>query len=123
MFANMRSPAFTLYSLVPFLSLSQSVAANTCSQVGALSAIEIKRSPSLEYLSEQQNYWSTGCSALKPSCILFPESAEEVASIIKILNQNNETFAVKSGGHNPNEGFSSIQSGPLISTKHLNEVR
>jgi hypothetical protein len=80
------------------LSLLGPVAANTCSQVGALNATEVKRSPSLEYLTEQQNYWSTGCSALKPSCIFFPRSADEVATIVRVLNANNETFAVKSGG-------------------------
>lgn len=112
----------THYFLIPFLSLLRPVAADTCSQASTLNATDIKRSPSLEYLTEQQNYWSTGCSALKPSCILYPTSANEVATIVQILNDNNETFAVKSGGHNPNEGFSSIQSGPLISTKELNEV-
>jgi FAD/FMN-containing dehydrogenase len=112
----------TLSFFVSILTLLGPVAANTCSQVGALNDTQVKRSPSIEYLTEQQNYWSTGCSALKPSCILYPTSASEVATIVQILNDNNETFAVKSGGHNPNEGFSSIQSGPLISTKQLNEV-
>jgi FAD/FMN-containing dehydrogenase len=119
----MLSLHFTLSTFIPLLSLINTVGANTCSQFGALNGTDVKRAPSVEYLAEQQNYWSTGCSALKPSCILFPRNAEEVASIVKILNNNNETFAVKSGGHNPNEGFSSIQSGPLISTKNLNEVR
>lgn len=119
----MHSPRFTLSTFVSLLSLFNRVTADTCTEVGALGDFEIKRSPSLEYLSEQRNYWSTGCGALKPSCIFYPKSAEEVASIVKVLNGNNETFAVKSGGHNPNQGFSSIQSGPLISTKELNEVR
>ncbi|KAF2823577.1 FAD-binding domain-containing protein [Ophiobolus disseminans] len=119
----MPSSRSTLSAFVQFLPLLNLVAANTCSQVGALNATEVKRSPSIEYLNEQQNYWSTGCSALKPLCILFPKNVAEVASIVTVLNNNNETFAVKSGGHNPNEGFSSIQSGPLISTKELNEVR
>jgi FAD/FMN-containing dehydrogenase len=39
-----------------------------------------------------------------------------------VLNQNNETFAIKSGGHNPNVYFSSVTGGPLISTRLLNEV-
>lgn len=108
--------------LIPFLSLFQAIAADTCSQVTALNTLNIKRRFELEYTQEQQNYWSTGCGALKPSCILYPKSTEEVADIVEILVQNNETFAVKSGGHNPNAGFSSIQDGPLISTKYLNEV-
>ena len=64
----------------------------------------------------------TACGNLKPSCQLYPKTADEVAAIVRILNANNETFAVKSGGHNPNQGFSSVDGGPLISTKELNEV-
>lgn len=108
--------------LIPFLSLFQTITADTCSQVTALNTLNVKRRFALEYTQEQLNYWSTGCGALKPSCILYPKSTEEVADIVEILYQNNETFAVKSGGHNPNAGFSSIQDGPLISTKYLNEV-
>jgi FAD/FMN-containing dehydrogenase len=111
-----------LYALVPFLALLQPIAADTCSQAKELQASEIIRPLSLEYLAQQANYWSTGCSALKPSCILYPKSAQEVSTIVQILNDNNETFAIKSGGHNPNAGWSSIKGGPLISTKKLNEV-
>lgn len=105
-----------------FSILVNNVLGDTCSQVGTLNAIEVERSPSVEYLSEQNNYWSTGCGALMPSCILFPKSADEVVSIVQVLRSNNETFALKSGGHNPNQGFASIQGGPLVSTKNLNEV-
>lgn len=103
-------------------SLVSFAAGDTCSAVSNQSNINVQRSPSVEYQNEQQNYWSTGCGALKPSCILYPSSAEEVSAIVKVLDANNETFVVKSGGHNPNAGFASIAGGPLISTKYLNEV-
>jgi FAD/FMN-containing dehydrogenase len=105
-----------------FSSFIPSVVGDTCSTVDSLSNIDIRRSLHVEYISEQTNYWSTGCGAMKPSCILYPSSAEEVAAIVRVLNANNETFVVKSGGHNPNKGFASIDGGPLISTKYLNEV-
>ena len=117
----MPSYHFALYASTFFSSLIHSVAATTCSKVGTL-GVNIKRSPSIEYLTEQNNYWSIGCGALRASCILYPSNADEVAVIVQVLHENNETFAVKSGGHNPNEGFASIQGGPLISTKELNEV-
>lgn len=96
--------------------------ADTCATVGNRSAIRIQRSLQLEYLQEQNNYWSTGNGKLKPSCILYPQSTEEVAAIVRILNENEENFAIKSGGHNANKYFASIDGGPLISTKYLNEV-
>lgn len=107
-------------TIVP--SLISSAAADTCATVGNHSAIRIQRSLQLEYIQEQNNYWSTGNGKLKPSCILYPQSAQEVAAIVKILDENDEKFAVKSGGHNANKGFASINGGPLISTKYLNEV-
>jgi hypothetical protein len=113
---------FAVSNLVLLSSLISSAAADTCSSAANLSNVNIQKTPSIEYLNEQTNYWSTGCGALKPACILYPSSAEEVSAIVSILNENNETFAVKSGGHNPNEGFASIAGGPLISTKYLNEV-
>lgn len=111
-----------LYASAAFLYWARSVVASTCSQAGTL-GINTQSSPAVEYNVEETNYWSTGCSALKPSCILFPRTADEVATIVQILHDNNETFAVKSGGHNPNRGFASIQGGPLISTKYLNQGR
>ncbi|TLS24718.1 hypothetical protein PpBr36_08166 [Pyricularia pennisetigena] len=72
------------------------------------------------YNTEQDHYWSTGCGALKPACILKPKNAQEVSVIMQTLQANNETFAVKSGGHNPNNYFASVQGGPLISTTDLN---
>lgn len=41
---------------------------------------------------------------------------------MQTLVANNESFAVKSGGHNPNKYFASISGGPLISTSQMNEV-
>jgi hypothetical protein len=103
-------------------SLVQSVVGGTCETVGNFSNVDIRDSLSIEYVWEQNNYWSTGCGAMKPSCILYPSSAQEVAAIVRVLNANDEPFVIKSGGHNPNKGFSSIAGGPLISTKYLNEV-
>ncbi|KAK8126862.1 FAD binding domain-containing protein [Apiospora kogelbergensis] len=99
------------------------LAANTCDTVKDTTSIQVNKRFSIDYTNEQQEYWSAACTnALKPSCILFPKSPAEVQAVVSILNTNNETFAVKSGGHNPNNYFASVDGGPLISTKHLNEV-
>lgn len=83
---------------------------------------QVTRSLDLAYIEEQTQYWSTSCSALKPSCIIFPKSAEEVSTVVKILANTTENFAVKSGGHNPNNYFSSVDGGPLISTDKLDQA-
>ena len=98
------------------------VRADTCSSVEALGYINVTRPLDLAYIEEQTQYWSTSCSALKPSCIIFPKSVEEVSTVVKILAKTTENFAVKSGGHNPNNYFSSVNGGPLICTEHLDQA-
>ncbi|RYP07348.1 hypothetical protein DL764_002564 [Monosporascus ibericus] len=110
---------------VAVVALATAVAAqeqNTCDVVAEQTAIEVLKPLTLEYNAEQQEYWSTTNSLLKPTCILTPSTADEVAAIVAALRSTNETFAVKSGGHNPNNYWASVDGGPLISTKKLNEV-
>lgn len=96
--------------------------ADTCTSVEALGYINVTRAIDLAYIAEQTKYWSTSCSALLPSCIIFPKSAEEVSTVIKILANTTEQFAIKSGGHNPNNYFSSVDGGPLICTEKLDQA-
>ncbi|OTB00855.1 hypothetical protein M426DRAFT_323970 [Hypoxylon sp. CI-4A] len=113
----------TLNNVLAWASVLASVAAqDTCGAVENSTDITVLKPLTAEFTEEQTHYWSTYSGDLKPSCILEPESPEEVAAILKILHQNNETFAVKSGGHNPNNYFASVDGGPLISTKKLNEI-
>ncbi|KAF2279122.1 FAD-binding domain-containing protein [Westerdykella ornata] len=98
------------------------VNADTCDEVEALGTIEVSRPLNPTYITEQAQYWSTSCSALKPTCILFPRSASQVSQILTHLSTTNEPFAIKSGGHNPNNYFSSVSGGPLISTQHLSHA-
>lgn len=109
--------AALLALVVPFVS------ADTCSSVQtAAPSVQVSYPLSLAYTSHSKDYWSTTCAALKPTCILFPSSAAEVAAIVDILKTNTDRFAIKSGGHNPNDYFASIQGGPLISTSKLNHL-
>ncbi|KAK7751336.1 Delta(24)-sterol reductase [Diatrype stigma] len=96
--------------------------ADSCDDIEATSSIEVSRALSLSYIDERNDYWSTSCRALKPTCVVFPKSAEEVSVIVKILNNNTEPFATKSGGHSPNNYWSSVEGGPLISTQKLDQV-
>ncbi|KAK4150888.1 hypothetical protein C8A00DRAFT_17623 [Chaetomidium leptoderma] len=112
--------AITLFSLL--LGAFAPVNADTCSEVRDNTDIDVSSRLQLSYLDEQAEYWSASCSALKPSCIIFPRSAAEVAAVFRVLNTNNEKFAVKSGGHSPNNYYASVDGGPLISTQHLDHV-
>jgi hypothetical protein len=98
------------------------VHADTCSELRENTDIQVSGPLELSYIDEQSEYWSASCSALKPSCIIFPSTAAEVAAVIRVLNTNNESFAIKSGGHNPNNYFSSVNGGPIISTQNLDHA-
>ncbi|CZR63992.1 related to FAD dependent oxidoreductase [Phialocephala subalpina] len=104
------------------LLLSSVSASTTCETIAATTNITIEYPLSLSYSSDQFEYWSSDCGRLLPSCIFVPSTSSEVSTIIQILNANNESFAIKAGGHNPNQYYSSIDGGPLINLKGLNEV-
>ncbi|KAK0701432.1 hypothetical protein B0T21DRAFT_378945, partial [Apiosordaria backusii] len=108
-----------LGAIISFIPL---VKGDTCSELRANTNIEVSAPISPSYIAEQTEYWSASCSALKPSCIIFPKSAAEVSTIISVLNTNDEHFAVKSGGHSPNNYYASVDGGPLISTQNLDHA-
>jgi FAD/FMN-containing dehydrogenase len=77
---------------------------------------------SLSYAHDLTNYWSAACSDLHPECMVAPKNAQEMSDVITALGYTQDQFAVKSGGHSPNLGFSSTQGGLLIVTKNLDQV-
>ncbi|PLB53475.1 FAD dependent oxidoreductase [Aspergillus steynii IBT 23096] len=95
--------------------------ADVCSKLEA-EGIPIDKRLTIDYHQDLKDYWSTACGDLRPTCIAAPSSAFEMSQIVKELHNFNTSFAVKSGGHMPNNGFASIQDGLLVSTKNLNDV-
>ncbi|KAJ5580286.1 uncharacterized protein N7459_006271 [Penicillium hispanicum] len=103
------------------LALVSLVDADICSTLEA-GGISVEYPLTLDYSADLTKYWSAACGELKPTCIAAPSSAAEMSQIIKELHDVETLFAVKSGGHMPNNGFASIQDGLLISTKNLDQV-
>lgn len=70
----------------------------------------------VNYEYATHHYWSSVQAETAPECVVFPTSAEDVSAVIRVLLQYPTVpFAVKSGGHNANAGFSSVYEGVLIS--------
>lgn len=77
--------------------------------------------PNYQYATT--HYWSDTNKDGTPACVVFPTSAEDVSEVIRILLQYpNVHFAVKSGGHNANVGFSSVDGGVLISFQNMHNT-
>ncbi|ODA80710.1 hypothetical protein RJ55_03669 [Drechmeria coniospora] len=67
------------------------------------------------YYSAHFDYWNAASSRNRPSCAFFPSNAEQVSFAVQTLNAHPAVrFALKSGGHNPNLGFSNVEKGVLI---------
>ncbi|KAF7118015.1 hypothetical protein CNMCM5793_007384 [Aspergillus hiratsukae] len=77
---------------------------------------------SLSYAHELTDYWSAACSDFQPECMVMPKNAQETSAVITALGYTQDQFAVKSGGHSANLGFSSTHGGLLIVTKNLDQV-
>ena len=96
---------------------------SACKELSSAIPDRVSTKLTLSYFSEVNSYWSTALRDAKPACLVLPQSAEEVAAAVKVLNKYPDVqFAVKSGGHTPNPRHSSIQDGVLISTKDLSGV-
>ncbi|EUC42424.1 hypothetical protein COCMIDRAFT_39532 [Bipolaris oryzae ATCC 44560] len=66
--------------------------------------------------------WSETCFAF-PSCAIQPRNAIDVSTSIQIIDFFQVKFSVRSGGHSPNPGWSSIGSGGiLLDLQRLNSV-
>ena len=106
----------SLRSLAAFCGLASLAAVAsadslTCQTVESDTNIKISRRFEVDYTSENNEYWyvvplsplkdydaerhtrSAACSALNPACIIKPATVQEVSTVLKILNKNNETFS------------------------------
>jgi len=124
---SLPSPCSALIAATYFLTVSATtVSSNTTAACTAISVSSIETlslsSDALnsDYVTAKDHYWSAANADLSPACAVFPTSAEDVSTIVSALLQYPDvTFAVKSGGHNPNVGWSSVDGGVLIVMSNL----
>lgn len=67
------------------------------------------------YKTANTEYWNAESSSNRAACTFFPSNADQVSFAVGALNKHpTVNFALKCAGHNPNLGFSSVDSGVLI---------
>ncbi|KAF2183270.1 FAD-binding domain-containing protein [Zopfia rhizophila CBS 207.26] len=110
-----------LLTLSLLISFGRSAPANdACNAISEEVPGQVYFPGDVSYTSEILKYWSVALRELRPACVVMPTSASQVAAAVKILNQYPDVnFAVKSGGHDPNPGHSSIQDGVLIALREI----
>jgi FAD/FMN-containing dehydrogenase len=125
---NFKSGFLLLRFLTILTSIIWTVSSTNVTACQSISAIGIETLTHLDalnpqWINAQSHYWSAANADLEPTCAVFPISAEEVSEIVSILQNNTGVpFAVKSGGHNPNVGYSSVEGGVLISMGNLSST-
>ncbi|KAL2193384.1 FAD linked oxidase-like protein [Corynascus similis CBS 632.67] len=76
-----------------------------------------------EKLTEPNGTWSA-TTWQRPACAVLPETAQDVAAALRTVRFFGVRFAVRSGGHSPNPGHSSVpKPGILIDLRRLNDIR
>ncbi|KAF4122723.1 FAD/FMN-containing dehydrogenase [Geosmithia morbida] len=93
---------------------------NACDDLSTALGDRVSQPLTIDYIAERQTYWSTLLRDVKPACIVFPQTAQDVSVAVNVLNDYPDVqFAVKSGGHEPNPRHSSIEDGVLISMSDM----
>ena len=103
--------------LVPESTAGTQACANLTSILGN-SKVDSNRL-SLKYINTQQDYWNAKQSEYVPSCIVYPKSANDVSVALQGIKAAGSRFAIKAGGHNGNDFFSSVQGGVLIDVNQM----
>lgn len=73
------------------------------------------------WIDSTTHYYSHEQAANKPACVVAPTNATDVQAAVRAIRAANATMAVKAGGHNTNNEWSSVAGGILLDLKNLND--
>lgn len=73
------------------------------------------------YKERQASYWAAN-ALLQPSCIVQPQTTEEVSRVLKVLADTDGLVAVRSGGHTQWTGSNDIHDGITIDLGRMTKV-
>lgn len=80
----------------------------------------------VEYQESTTSYCTVFENELKPSCIVRPQCAEDVSTILKILKPlalaGDVKIAIRGGGHTPWAGAANIQGGVTVDMQNITGV-
>ncbi|OLL22901.1 putative FAD-linked oxidoreductase [Neolecta irregularis DAH-3] len=93
-----------------------------CQVLETIFPSQLHRPGSKPYEAEILRYWSVRNTEQRPACMFMPNTATDVAFVVKLIAGYDVPFAIKSGGHNANIGFASIKDGILIALVKMDKV-
>lgn len=92
---------------------------DVCDQISSSITGGVYYDASINFIDDNEHYMSS--SEQTPMCVVEVASPKDISTVIKIVAATKTPFAVKSGGHASNPGFSSTP-GVFISLVRLNQV-
>jgi len=102
------------------LSNRQTLSGSTvCQQIAGSITGTVYYPLSINFINDTDHYMTS--SSETPTCVVEVASPEDVSTVLQIVGSTRTPFAVKSGGHASNPGFSST-TGVFISLVRLNQV-
>ncbi|KAI0867101.1 FAD-binding domain-containing protein [Xylaria cubensis] len=103
-------------------SPSRELAETACDILGEVFPGRVYTAHDAQYQSEVEFNWSK-TAWLQSACIIRPANAVEVAIAMRVIKVSGTRFAIRSGGHNPNARFASVDgSGILLDLKNLDMI-
>lgn len=126
--APAKASVYCWHFTVPFNSQTCSakiMVSDISAQCGFLLAAGLQSSvllPSSDaYKERQASYWAAN-ALLRPSCIVQPQTTEEVSRVLKVLADIDGLVAVRSGGHTQWTGSNDIHDGITIDLGRMTNV-
>jgi FAD/FMN-containing dehydrogenase len=107
-------------ALFPATNATKSAGQQACSQLSKQlgnKVATVALDPS--FISSTTYYYSQEQVQNKPSCVVAPTAYSDVQSAMKTIRQFNSTLAIKAGGHQTNNYWSSVAGGVLIDFKNM----
>ncbi|KAK7034663.1 hypothetical protein VNI00_012305 [Paramarasmius palmivorus] len=82
-----------------------------------------QRWPSLVSSDPKNHYYALQQNDIRPKCRFTPLSSADVSSVVRLLNEHNTPFAVRSGGHGVWAGQSNVEGGVVVDLANLRDIQ
>ncbi|KAJ7765610.1 FAD-binding domain-containing protein [Mycena metata] len=101
---------------------TQSAAAQACSQLATTLGPSLVQSSGAQYDGTTSNAWNLLNTDFQPTCIVYPQAAQDVQTAMKAIYNAGSHYAVQAGSHSAMKGWNTVQDGVLISFSQMKNV-